>query len=46
MSCIASAVSNRGVDLQEGPAAGFEGADTLGGEQPVRGVVGADREQV
>ena len=34
------------LDLQEGLTVGLEGADTFGGDQAVRRVVGADRQQI
>jgi hypothetical protein len=34
------------LDLQEGAPRGLDGADPLGGEQTVRRLVGAEREQV
>ncbi len=49
MSCIASAVSRRiavGRHLEEGPAVGLERRDALGGDQPVRRLVGAEGQQV
>ena len=35
-----------GLDLQEPPAAGVERRHAVGGEQPVRRVVGAERQQL